>query len=145
MQVETIEQASRLVPTMSALLAGFSFSMISNLMFRVEKPRLTMATLICFIAAASAMLVVTFNASCILLSLLYHGYPRQLDYPNLNVAEDIVYLTQWIFYGGLFCLLGGVAMLGWLHSKRVGICACPIIFVAACIILRTMIVLGVNL
>ena len=91
------------------------------------------------------MLVVTFNASCILISFLYGGYPRQLDYPNLNVAEDIVHLTKWAFYGGLIGLLSGLAMLGWLHSNRVGICACPIIFVAACIILRTMIVLHVNL
>lgn len=145
MRVETIEQVSRLVPTISALLAGFSFTMFRGLMFHVGKPRLTTATVICFIFATSAMLVVTFNASCILISLLDSGYPRQPDYPNLNAAEDIVRLTKWVFHGGLVCLLSGVVLLGWLHSKLVGICACPIIFIAACIILRTMIVLRVNL
>jgi len=142
MQVETIEQVAKLTPTISALLAGFSFTMIRGLMFHVEKPRLTTAALTSFIAAAGAMLVVTFNATHIAITVtLSPDRFGQPDYPPLKLAEDLARLTKWIFYGGLVSLFVGGGLLGWLHSKTVGILASLIMFAAACMILRTLLIL----
>jgi hypothetical protein len=145
MQIETMEQIARSVPTISALLAGFSFTMIRGLMFHEAHPRLTPATLICFIAAAAAMLVVTFNATYMLIRTAVSkgdlGQPGEPDLP----AENILHLTRWVFYGGLASLLGGVGLLGWLHSRRVGMVGSAIILAAGCIILRTVVILGIKL
>ncbi|GEM_PF-6338317 len=143
MNVEAIDKMARLVPTISALLTGFSFSMITRLLFQEGKERLTTATLISFLASGAAMLVVTFNSTYLLITIAVSGGHIGPADSAAGIAEVIIHVTKWIFYGGIACLFTGGALLGWLQSKAVGIFGTVIMTVAASAILVTILLLGV--
>ena len=145
MRVETIEEVARLVPTVSALLAGFSFSMIRGLMFHQEKRQLTSATMLFFIAACAAMLVVTFNATYILIEIaIFRANSDRSAVSTIEVAASLIPYTKFIFHGGLICLFAGGGLLGWLHSTRLGILSSLIMLAAGGMILRTILLFGMN-
>jgi hypothetical protein len=109
----------------NSIMAGFALSIAAQLMLAEgEKTRIKSVSVGLFLVAAMAMLVSMFRAVGETVSLSALAFSAsQAPYAQVlagarNVLSGIV-VPAWRL--GLFAFIAGVAVVGWVHSRAVGL------------------------
>ncbi len=116
---EYMNKFAQQIILISSLLAGFSITVVANLLVRSARDRLAVAILKVATLSAGCFLVTVF-AMTKLLMLTTPGYPTEFleEAGSLLVPRIIGLLT---FVTGLATLTAIIALAGWTHSRRTGI------------------------
>jgi hypothetical protein len=109
----------------NSIMAGFALSIAAQLMLAEgDKTRVKSISIILFLVAAMAMLVSMFRAvgetvslSTLAFSASQAPYAQALAGARAILSGIIV--PAWRL--GLFAFIAGVAVLGWVHSRAVGL------------------------
>lgn len=101
----------------SALLSGFSMTVLVSIILYQSKNRFANYTLVAAAVATGSFLIAIFAFTDILM-MTTPGYPLSLDHSDLNFPR-IVGAIAWLF--GILSLCIFLSLLGWIKSKRLGI------------------------
>lgn len=101
----------------SALLSGFSMTVLVSLILNQTKNRFANYTLIAAAIATGSFLVSIFAFTDILM-MTTPGYPLKLVNGDLNFPR-IVGAIAWLL--GIISLCAFLSLLGWIKSKKLGI------------------------
>jgi len=141
-QVNGIRDILQQFMFINSVMAGFALSIAAQLMLSEgAKTRVKSLAIALLLIASMAMLVSLFRATSetILLRMLTQSDPQASYAAALHGARDV--LSRFVVPGwrvGLFAFIGGVGVLGWVHSRAIGLLAtaCALAAVAALFVRR---------
>ena len=138
------EESIRQIVFLSGILAGFAFTIVTQLLSLKDERGISSVVISCFLVTASLLLVATFVGSLVLVRL---SGAASLD-ASTQVSADFAARTDRAaaemlipLAFGLFTFLVGLALTCWIHSPKVGILStvCAIVaFTLAFVILRPL-------
>lgn len=126
--------ASQLI-FISALLGGFTLTVMTSLLGFKTKSRVSKALFRATVIAAISFLV-TIYAMTKIMMMTTKGYPLEFDESEILFPRSIGSIT---FLIGTFCLFIIVALAGWVKSKSLGLFA-TIVAVLSLILILLVIV-----
>jgi len=102
----------------SSVLAGFAITVAIELIALAKKGPLASSAVAVFLTSSIITVVATFIFVLVMTSAIGPpGFPRPNDEWIMHFIGGIGVLP----FGGLFLFLAGIALVGWLHSKPLGI------------------------
>lgn len=125
-----------LLATLAGLLAGFSLTGVIELLEAVPGRKLGTVAITLFLLS-TLMFVYTLFASAMLSVASLTVEIRQLGY--LPALDQIANTSLMIFIVGIALFLSGIALVGWLRSRVVGIITTTGVVVTVCAILSTLV------
>jgi hypothetical protein len=122
-----IGESIRQITFVSGVLAGFAFTIVAQLILLKDEKRITPWVIGAFLISSSLLLVTTFVGSILLIRVANAearesmGVPPPLIHDLLARTEyaQILMLTPFSF--GLAAFVFGISLIGWMHSKRLGL------------------------
>jgi hypothetical protein len=138
------EESIRQIVFLSGILAGFAFTIVTQLLSLKDERGIVSLVISCFLVTASLLLVATFVGSLVLVRLsgadsLETSTQISADFAARTDRAAAQMLIPLAF--GLFTFLVGLALTGWIHSAKVGVLStvCAIVaFILAFAILRPL-------
>lgn len=124
----------------TSLLLGFAVSIAVALIALRDRRRIATATVVVFMIAAFLLFLDTFSSMRLLIEIQRLGEPLP--------AEAVVRLTRAAATVrdcdtlGLFALVGGIGLSGWIHSRLVGALTTLGALATFALILRFSLILG---
>ena len=122
----------------SSLLAGFSITVIANLIVHEANDRLTLRLLKTASIATACFLITVFAMTNILM-LTTAGYPYKVTASDLVFSKGIGVITFLFGIGALFMI---IALSGWTKNRKTGIFTTVVALVTFILVLSTMIRVG---
>jgi hypothetical protein len=116
----------------SSILAGFAFTVVVQLLNREGRTKVVLWSAITFIASTMSLLIATVGGAVLLFAsnvLLLRATPEMVDATNGLFAFLGIF-----FIIGLMTFIIGIAIVGWLQSKTLGIIA-VILSILSCMIM----------
>jgi len=102
----------------SAFLGGFAAALLAAVIFQQARPRLLGAIFLLLIVAASSFAVSALAATMIFVDLQDAGSMGESAMQHAGRALGVMNGT---FVTGMVALLTGIASIGWIRSRRMGL------------------------
>lgn len=113
-----LAEIARQIAFLSAFLGGFAATFLATLLAAHSPKRITAWT-ICSSALAASAFVVSTTVSVMLVVTLHPNAPA-----DITTGQDVVrsrILSTLGFIVGIYALLLGIGLCGWMRSRRVGL------------------------
>lgn len=105
----------------TSILAGFSFSIVIQLLSFEEKKRITAVVISLITIAALSMMVSTFIGAILLIKLEPYSLVDQVPTETVQQIAKAALLLFYLLLIGLLTFLIGIGLSGWIWSRGLGI------------------------